>query len=671
MTTGLRLGILGLLFMGLFAILSLRLWQLQVTEAAVYEAQAVNNQIDLATTPAPRGEIFDSQGRLVAGTRPALAAIVDGQLVPEDVQKDLVARLSAFSGLSGEEVNAIVDDARDRGDRVPVVAELSDEDALFLVEHAEDFPGVTVEPQPIRIYPFGPVASDIVGFIGKPTQADVDTGADPTELLGRAGVERFYDEELRGTPGRIKYLVDAQRNVLNLLNEQPPRPGNSLELTIDLDIQQVLEQALADGLELARSEYDANCEPGDTDPGCPVRATGVVLGAGDGKVLAMGSVPTYDPNMFVEGVTEVDLAALPDGVLSNFAIQGLYAPASTFKATTFVTSLEEEIYPRQTDSAVDRIECSARLRAPFTDASQLVWRNWHAQDSNTEAPDPKLPRQNLSEAFMRSCNVYFWDIALNIWEQYKDTPREDVLQDWARAMGMGSATGIDLPFERDGIMPDRELFELWAAEQEAGGPARLAADRLDYVTPWLGGDLMQASVGQGAVLTTPLQLGVAYSAMVNGGRVMRPYVVEQVVDSSGNVVEQNAPTIVEELDISPSTTLALRRALATVVNDPKGTAAAAFDDFGLGRGEVGGKTGTAEVIRAVEGNRFREDQDSVDTALFVGVAPLSSPEYVVVIVIERGGSGGAIAAAAAKPVLQYLLNGEDAVRAVVKGEVSE
>ena len=152
---------------------------------------------------------------------------------------------------------------------------------------------------------------------------------------------------------------------------------------------------------------------------------------------------------------------------------------------------------------------------------------------------------------------------------------------------------------------------------------------------------------------------------------MRPYVVEQVVDSSGNVVEQNAPTIVEELDISPSTTLALRRALATVVNDPKGTAAAAFDDFGLGRGEVGGKTGTAEVIRAVEGNRFREDQDSVDTALFVGVAPLSSPEYVVVIVIERGGSGGAIAAAAAKPVLQYLLNGEDAVRAVVKGEVSE
>jgi len=648
--------------MALFALLSLRMWQLQVTEAAVYEDRAENNQIDLASTPAPRGEIFDAEGRLIAGTRPALAAIVDGQLVPEDVQEALVARLSAFSGLTGAEVAVIVEDARDRGDRVPLVSELTDEQAVFLVEHAEEFPGVTVEPQPIRVYPQGELASDIVGFIGAPTESDVADGASPTELLGRAGVERTYDELLRGTPGRIKYLVDARRNVLNLLNEEAPRAGNSLELTLNLDLQSVLEESLAEGLQVARSEYDPFCEPGDDDPGCPVRAVGVVMGADTGEVLAMASVPTYDPNMFVEGVTEADLATLPDGVLSNFAIQGQYAPASTFKATTFITSLEEEVYPRDQRSAQDRIVCKRQLDASFTDASRLVWRNW------TRGDDGDV---NLDEAFMKSCNTYFWDVALNIWEQHKETPRENVLQNWARDLGFGSHTGIDLPFERDGIVPDRELFEKWGAEQADGGPARLDPARLELATPWLGGDLLQAAVGQGAVLATPLQLAVAYAAMTNGGDVYAPQVVSRVVDSDGLVVLENAPRVVRELDIDPTTTLALRRAMGTVVNDPEGTAYEAFSDFGFGTSRVGGKTGTAQIIRGIEPTETDEGREPVSTALFVGVAPLSSPQYVLVVVVERGGSGGRIAAAAAKPVFQYLLNGEGSRTAVTPGQDSE
>jgi penicillin-binding protein 2 len=320
------------------------------------------------------------------------------------------------------------------------------------------------------------------------------------------------------------------------------------------------------------------------------------------------------------------------------------------------------VYPRGQTSAQDRIVCKRQLDASFTDASRLVWRNW------TRGDDGEV---NLDEAFIKSCNTYFWDVALNIWEQHKETPREDMLQDWARAVGFGTATGIDLPFERSGIVPDRELFEQWGAEQAQGGPARLDPARLELATPWLGGDLLQASVGQGAVLATPLQLAVAYAAMTNGGEVYQPHVVSRVVNSDGFVVEENKPTVVRTLDLDPTTTLALRRAMGSVVNDPEGTAYSAFVDFGFGSGRVGGKTGTAQIIRGIEATDTEEGRDPVSTALFVAVAPLSSPEYVVVVVIERGGSGGRIAAAVAKPILQYLLNGQGAQTAVIPGEDSE
>jgi penicillin-binding protein 2 len=347
------------------------------------------------------------------------------------------------------------------------------------------------------------------------------------------------------------------------------------------------------------------------------------------------------------------LAALPEGVFNNFAIQGQYAPASTFKAVTFITAYEADIYPREQSSPDDRILCSEQLQADFTDRSQLVWRNWTGRDDG---------QQNMYEAFLRSCNVYFWDVALNIWTQLKDTPDESVLQDWARNFGFGERSSIDLPFEQRGIVPDRDLFEAWAAEQLNGGPARLDPARLELASPWLGGDLLQAAVGQGSVLVTPLQLANAYAAMANGGTVWQPRVVEQVVDSNGTLVFDNPKKVLNAVDMDLRTLVNFRRALQAVVNDPRGTAAAAFADFGANKELVGGKTGTAEVIER------SDDREGVSSALFAGVAPIDDPKYVVVIVIERGGSGGRVAAATAKPVLQYILNGPDAVTPILAGE---
>jgi penicillin-binding protein 2 len=668
MSFGLRLSVLGLAFIGLFAVLLLRLWDMQLVEAQAYQEQADSNLVRFVETPAPRGEVRDAQGRLIAGTRPALAAVVEGSLLPAD-DAALVQRLAAFTGHSVRDIQQHLDDARTRGDRVTLVAELSDEQATYLVEHDEMFPGVAVVPTPVRVYEAGALAPHVVGYIGRPDAADLEKpGISPTDVVGKAGVEREYDDVLRGDPGIVKYQVNAQGEILDTLGEQPPAPGRSLVLELDLDAQQVLTDALEQGLEGARRRYSpGGCEPGDEDPGCPVRAVGVVLNVDDGAVLAMASVPSFDPNMFVGSVAQEELDALPEGVFNNFAIQGQYAPASTFKSVTYVAAFEDGLLPRTSSfeeagtlpvgrapTLDDEIECSATLRADFNDRSRLLWDNWKFPQSDG--------LQDIHRALVKSCNIYFWDVALNLWNTHKGTALENQLQEWARSLGLGVDTGVDLPFERPGIIPDRALFEDWAANE----PQRLDPARLELASPWLGGDLLQAAVGQGAVLVTPLQLAIAYAAMVNGGTVWQPRIVQRIVDEDGRLVLQNARRATNRVELAPATVLQLRRDLQQVVNGSDGTAYSAFADFGGDRARVGGKTGTAEVIKG----RTLEDGtrvEPVNTAVFAAVAPVDDPEWVVVVIVERGGSGGSVAAPTAVPVLQYLLGGDAAVTEVVIG----
>lgn len=638
MKSGWRLGAVGLVFTVMFGILTLQLWRVQVVESAELIERAAASQVKVVYTPAPRGQILDIGGRQLAGTTATLAAVVDGALVPEDAVDGLVSLLAAFTQLPAAEVAEIVNDARDRGDRRIVITELEERDAVYLAEHREEFVGVSVVRVPQRTYPYKNVASGVLGYIGQPDTGDIEAGASPTDILGKAGLEKTYDAELQGEQGTIKFRVDARRKVLDVLGEAFPEPGNTLILNLDIELQVVLEQALVDGLDLARTQYNDNgCEPGDDDKGCPVRAVGLVQNVKDGSVLAMASVPNFDP-----GVRE-EWNSLPDGALTNFAVTGQYAPASTFKALTYVMAMEENVAPSDVRSVEDEILCSGQLAKPLGDGSQQVFRNWTRTDDGL---------QDIHTALMRSCNTYFWEIAYALWDQYKGTEDEDLLQQWARKVGFDEKTEIDLPFERPGIIPDRDLFQRWAAS----GDPRLDPSRLEYGSPWFGGDLLNAAVGQGTVLATPVQLATAYAALVNGGTVWQPRVVHEIRSEDGLLVERHEPEairVIEELDAS--TVRALRNDLQSVVNNPRGTAYAAFADFGPLVNEVGGKTGTAEVIKTL----FEDGvvvRDSVTTALFVGVAPVSDPEYVVVVIIERGGSGGGIAAPTAKPVLQHLLD---------------
>jgi cell division protein FtsI/penicillin-binding protein 2 len=829
MNPTLRLGVIGVLFFALLGLLTLRLWTMQITEVHAYEERAQSNQVRVVPTPAPRGDVFDRNGVKLAGTRSALAAVVDLALVESVDRERLAQNLAAFLDTSAAQ---IVDDMANKaqGDLLTVAEDLTDGQATFLVEHREEFPGVSIIPQPVRTYPEGEVAAHVIGYIGRPNEQDLERDdVKGTDVVGKAGVERSYDSILRGTEGLIQYQVDARRKVLSLVGESPPTAGGSLILTIDSALQQQLQDSLRDGLIQARRlEMDerasaiasssiaermataladakaaaresantsdaptstATADPGTddddvaqaptevtvdpaevlaslypglpiddegvcvpvervtidvgqsgvlsgreprfarvesiaddggelvatisigldretvrtndtfggtlqvlaitedqvilyhTDKWCPVRAVGVVLDPNDGSIVAMSSYPTFDPAAFVDGLSDEQWASLSTvSAFQNFAVQGLYAPASTFKAVPYVLALEESYYPLDRAAGVktvgdetpadtaedptagsadtplplksdtDEYNCTGEFKFTLNDGTVQTKRDW-------KWPQGHGPL-DLHGSLQASCDLYFWDLALRLWNERNDDSgidKENLLQEYSRALGFGTLTGIDLPFEREGLVPDRT----WFSEEQRAGSSRVRSDG-----PWVGGDLMDIAVGQGAMLVTPLQLANGYAAMVNGGTLWKPRVVDEVVDPDGAVIEDNPRSILASIDLQPRTVRMLLDDLQQVVNNAdRGTARAAFKDFGPNVELVGGKTGTGEVIKAARSEQFRQ----VDNAFFVGVAPVNDPKYVVSVVIERGGSGGRVAAPVARQVLQYLLNGAEGVTELAPG----
>ncbi len=821
MTNPVRVGVLGLVIVAMFGVLGLRLWTMQVTDAQAYEVRAESNQVRVVLTPAPRGDIFDANGVKLAGTRSALAAVVDLALVGDDEQEILAQNLAAFLDQPASEIAAMLADSN-RGLQITVAEDLSDAQATFLLENRERFPGVNIIPQPIRTYPEGELGAHVIGYIGRPNEQDLERDdVKGNDVVGKAGVEKTYDELLRGTEGILEYRVDARRKVLSLASEEPPTAGGNLILTIDAGVQAQLQASLRLGLIQARrlemderrdvladksiqeiiSEAQATedreaaeraaasesttsssgagdgsrtqppervivdparalgalypglpiddagvCVPvqrvtipiggqgklsgrepriarlvavddsqgkltatvtvaGETytvknnqsfagtlqvlevsddqvilyhkDKWCPVRSVGVVLDPNNGSILAMASYPSYDPTAFVDGLSLEQWASLGTvSAFQNFAVQGLYAPASTFKTLPYVVALEENYYPLDRgigdkevgDSAsasdgedaqprfqpllsdTDEYSCTGLFKFRLNDGTVQVKRDW-------KWPGGHGPL-DLHGALQASCDLYFWDIALRLWNERGDDSgidKENLLQKYARDFGFGTATGIDLPFEKDGLVPDKAWF---LAEQRDGSP-RVRADG-----PWVGGDLMDFAVGQGATLTTPLQMANGLAAMVNGGTVWQPRIVSRVVDQSGKVIQENLPNILNRVDLNPRTSRMLLADLQQVVNNQaRGTARKAFVNFGQGVELVGGKTGTSEVIKAPRSKHYMQ----VDSAFFVGVAPVNNPQYVISVVVERGGSGGRIAAPIARQVLQYLLNGPGGVTEIAPG----
>ena len=499
---------------------------------------------------------------------------------------------------------------------------------------------------PERVYLSGPTLAHVIGHLGLPdaTDREANPNLDLNLRIGKLGVERVYDQYLQGVSGLVEYQVQRGQIVAQGPAVEP-EPGNSVVLNIDLELQELVELALEEGVALSNTVKDQARAHGDDVFSETQRAAAVVLDVNTFDVMALASFPDFDPQLFVTGIDTQTFEGLTDtNAFNNLAISGLYPPSSTFKAVTYTVKQEEDLpLPADlegVDVANQTVHCDGTLViSQLEDGSQVPKTDWYAPRD--------LGWLDLHGAFENSCNIYFWSVAMGTWRAYKDTPRENILQDWAKSLGYGSTTGIDLTAEAEGTVPTRELFEEWAAYQleNPDQPPLLEPNRLELASPWLGGDLVDMAIGQGAFTATPLQIAVSYAALVNGGRIMEPRVVKEVVDGDGNVVFEPESQLVGAVGIDPATRSSLLTDLNRVVT--RGTAATAFADFGPGLENVGGKTGTGQTSK----NRDNH-------AWFVGVAPIDNPRYIVVILIDEGGSGGRVAAPVGRHIMQYLMGNE-------------
>lgn len=636
-----RLGALLVVFLTMFSALGLRLWFVQIAEGAAAAEVTQGQSWVYVATPAPRGDIRDRDGDLLVTSRYLPAVVVDRHLVDAEQRPGLVQRLSSLLAVPAEEIDAMYEAAGVNGRFRVATVEVTD--AYRINEQLRDLPGVSIEKVPQRVYLTGEIMSHVVGHLGLPTEGDLAErpGLDPNTRIGQLGVERVYDEYLQGRPGEVAFQVRLA-DVIAQRPEVAAVPGNTVYLTLDLELQEVVSSALQTGVvDLSNSWKDEQRRQGNADRAKneTVRGAVVVIDARTGAVLAMDSFPRFDPALFVSGVDPVTYQGLADAqAFLNLAVSGLYPPASTFKAVTYMAALEHglRVGGPQADASNGRVHCDGVLELPgLLDGSPQRFFDWYREDKGW---------LDIHEALEQSCNIFFYSLALGVWESSARTPDETVIQEEARSLGFGAATGIDLTGEASGIIPDRELFLRWQELQRESedAPRLLDPSRLELDDPWFGGDLMNVAIGQGSVSATPLQVAVAYAALANGGKVLRPYVVDQVRDADGDLVFANAPEVTSEVPLDPSHVDSLLTDMNRVVT--RGTAAAAFSDFGPSVARVGGKTGTGQSVRTADNH-----------AWFVGVAPIDDPRYVVAVLIDQGGSGGAVAAPVARHILQYLM----------------
>ena len=646
-----RIAVVAGIFALLFGFLGIRLWFLQVGEGVAAAAIVYEEGLVSISTPAPRGDIRDRNGQLLVTSRIVPMVILDRQLLQSSQKEEAIARLSARLDIPSEWIAALYDEVG-VNQRFPL-AVVDAATAYQLEEQLRSFPGVVVENYPERVYLTGGAMSHVIGHLGFPSADDLESRPylDPSIRIGKLGVEGFYDEWLQGTPGDRVYRVNKAGRITEERTEIPPVSGATVYLTLDERLQKVVEDALLQGIELSNvikeEERNQALEEGEVRAALTPaeRAAAVVMDITNGEILALASYPDFDPQQFVWGIDQLEFARLSDEkAFLNLAVGGLYPPASTFKVVTYTAALLYNIPFAQGIEGVDavnrRINCDGELvLTEIDEGSPQVFRDWYYP--------AELGWLDIHGALEHSCNIYFYNLALGVWRNWRNTNREDVLQEMARSTGYGSFTGVDLPGDQAGIVPDRELFESWKRIQleDPSAPVRLDPARLALASPWVGGDLMNLAIGQGDMLASPLQVAISYGALANGGTVWTPRVVSQVRSPEGELLWAAIPEPKHQIDLAPGVVSSLLSDMNRVV--VSGTARRAFSGFGASLDLVGGKTGTGQSSA---------NRDS--HAWFAGVAPINNPKWVVVVLVDQGGSGGRVAAPMGRYIMQYLMGEE-------------
>lgn len=616
---GIRVGVLLIIAFTLFGVLTFRLWFLQILSGDVYVAVAKDNRIREVKIEAPRGVIYDRNGKILVQNRAGLSVgilpmdMYDPEKDPEKFQQE-ISGLAQILDVSEADLMAAYDKAKKNPYIIHVVKEDVPENPVVahIKEHSIQYPGVEVTASYLREYPFGALATHLLGYVGEVSQNDLNqeqfATLRPGATIGKDGVERTYDPFLRGTDGWKTVEVDAAGRPKRAFPGSAPTPGSNLVLTIDSELQQAAENAIIEGIQRANEQ----------DFGKAAGGAVVAMDPRTGQILALASFPDYDPSLWVGGMSRAKYAELKASQahypLFNRAINGLYPAGSTFKPFVAAAALNAGLITADTT-----VKCTGT----YSTHSQ-TWKDWKEEGHGDD---------NLLEAITESCDVYFYNLGSLLYQQ-----PSPVLQDGVRQFGFGQPTGIDLPGETaNSRVPDK----YWKAE--AG---KTAEDKT-----WRIGDEINLAIGQGDLLVTPMQLAVAVSAIANGGTVWVPRLGWRITDASGNIIHQIDSEKRGQLAMSPGILEMIKTGMVQVTSEPTGTAYAAFKDFPIA---VAGKTGTAEK------------KPENDYALFIGYAPADKePEIAVVAIIEQGGHGSSTAAPVVRRVLEAYFHTESGGATVI------
>jgi penicillin-binding protein 2 len=628
-----RLAVLSVLVLVLLLALSSRLWYLQVLAGERYGDLAEGNRVRQVLVEAPRGRILDARGRVLVRNRAAWAVTVKPTQLG-DRRREVLGRLARLLGTSRARLEARIADYTGSPLRgVPVAEDVPTRQLFHLTEHADRFPGVAPEVLALREYPAGPAAAHVLGYVGEISAGELAQrgfrGYRAGDIVGKAGVELTYDKWLRGRDGVQDLEVNAAGEVVRALGGRPPAPGRDLQLTLDLNLQVSVERALAQGMRAARRLPDPR--RGGTYP-APA-ATAVVLDPGDGDLLALASLPQYDPRRFVGGISRRDFARYADSPgrpLLHRAVQSAYPPGSTWKPFTALAGLEAgAITPSST------YDCPGS----FTLGSYTK-RDWTPRGHGVVG---------LGDSLRLSCDVYYYQLAARLGaaekaQEGRGQKPDERMQATAREFGFGRRPAIDLPYGAEGTVPTRAWRRrFWEQNRKTycAGSSALYRELCRSGWRWQGGDNLNIAIGQGDLQVSPLQLALGYGALANGGTLYRPHVGRAVLDpASGRVVRRVEPRVAGVARLPGGALAAVGQGLAAV--PAAGTAAAAFAGFPLDRFPVAGKTGTADL------------PPQAPFAWFASFAPAGDPRYVVVVMVEQGGHGGESAAPVARAIYQKL-----------------
>lgn len=610
-----RLTVFGILIFFVFGILLTRLWFLQVLVGAEYVKIARENQIRIVTTNAPRGNIYDRHGNILVRNRAGLTVSMSassGSEAKGGKRKVVIQRLSAILGMTVEEIEKKLTSKHvDPYEPIPIRDDVPEQVATFIKEHQLDFPYVVIDSRPVREYPNGILAAHILGYLGEVSEDELKQDKYKSyrmgDTIGREGVENTYETYLAGRKGEARVEVNAAGYPVHTFQTRQAQAGDDLHLTIDQNLQVVVENLLTDALRQARKSYDAESKKNYQAPAGAV----VVMNPNNGEILAMASAPTYDPRLFIGGISREAWNVLNNPAnhypLNNRAMTNSYPPGSTMKAITASAALSEGLTTPDTAYFDRGLWTGAGEQWP-----QYCWfKSGHG-------------RITLNEGIVQSCDTVFYEIGLEFYK-IRNT-RGEKLQEYASRFGLGSPTGIDLPGEDGGRIPTKVWKEKWNRKNP------------EYQI-WYPGDSTNLAIGQGDLLTTPLQMAVAYSALANGGIVYQPRVVRRA-DWEDRIIKENRPTRMGELGVPPSVINTVKTDLERVVTN--GTGKGAFAGFPFDRVSVAGKTGSAEIA------------GKQPTAWFIAYAPADKPQYVIAVMIEEGGHGVAAAAPVARNIIENI-----------------